>query len=509
MHSLTRLSLLALASTPSLALAQSFEEVTATVPNSIAVDDSGWYYSDRLGYFYTDENSYPWTFVEGSEWWYTSPDGWWYAYSVQNGPAPDTTLAQSDIDAIRAVLTASMEELEIPGVAYAIKFAGQPAFTDALGVKSLETEEPLDAADRFRIGSASKTFTGMAILQLIGQELIGLDIPISTYLPDEVLSNYDKDAITIRMLLQHTSGVSTYTNFINEWNFPYILERTRVWTNEELVEIVNSNFDSDTPGYGIVFTPGAGWSYSNTNTVLLGMIVEAVTGRTIHEYINTELVGALGLADTYYPAPGESEIAGQHTQGYIDWVDFFGEPSLPTGMTDATVYDASGVGPAGPIISNVEDLAIWAEALALNRRLISSSWQQLHVNTNGFVNFTPSIPSVAYGLQLVKELDQQNQSAVPNIAHRGQIAGYDTVMIYLTEVDCAIVLMCNRTLPIVDGSIISGLEVGVYDMFQILFPEMVERYSYADTTGANAALEAKQAESTKPQPFGRRIMSEY
>jgi len=402
-----------------------------------------------------------------------------------------------------------MAELEIPGIAYAIKFAGQPAFTDALGIKDLETNDPLDAADRFRIGSASKTFTGMATLQLLGQNRIGLDIPVSTYLPDDVLTNYARDVITIRMLMQHTSGISSYTNFIQEWNFPYIYDRERIWTNAELVELVDENFASTTPGYGKVFDPGSSWSYSNTNTVLLGMIVEEVTGQTIHDYVNTELIDVLGLENTYYPAPGDSVIDGVHTKGYVDWVNFFGEASLPEGMTDVTLYDPSGVGPAGPIISNVEDLAIWVEALALNRSLITTPWQQLHVNTKGFINFTPNIPSVAYGLQLVKELDQKHQSAVPNIAHRGQISGYDTVMMYLTEVNCAIVMVCNRTLRVDDGKIISGLEVGVYDMFKILFPEMVERYAYTGpTTETPEQLRATKS-AERRLPFANLPLSEY
>jgi D-alanyl-D-alanine carboxypeptidase len=492
-----------------LASIHPIENLENYVPGTVRADASGWHYANSIGFYHAVRGVFPWTYLEDSGWWYATESGWWYGHSMKSGGTGNSTVTQEQLDQIHDVLEASMAYYEIPGVAYAIKFAGQPAITGALGVKDLETQEPLHASDRFRIGSASKTFTGMAILQLLDRQLIGIDHPISNYLPDDLLVNYDRDTITIRMLLQHTSGIASYTNIIEEWNLPYIFEREKEWTKEELVELVDGYFSDETPGYGMTFDPGDGWSYSNTNTVLLGLIVENVTGRSIHNYINYELVGALGLTNTYYPAPGESVIEGEHTKGYMDWVNFTGADFVPAGMTDVTVYDASGVGPAGPIISNVEDLCTWIEALAYNRMLISKDWQQLHVNTNGFISFMPTIPSVSYGFQLVKELDQEHQSAIPNIAHRGQISGYDTVMIHLSEVDCSIAMMSNRTLPIVNNEVASGLEVGVYAMFEILFPEMLERYSYGDSSTMDVGRYEKVKNTRPKTSFQTRALSEY
>lgn len=460
------------------------------IPGVMTFDESGWHYADRVGRFYND---YPWIYVEGSEWWYVGRDGWWFPYSLHYSSIDPHEVTQEQIDEINTMLEASMESYEIPGIAYAIKFAGQPAVTQALGVRSLEDGDPLDAEDRFRVGSTSKSFMGMAILHLINEGELGLDMPISTYLPTEVLSGYDKDAITIRMLLQHTSGINTYTNIVDDWNMPYVFDRERVWTNEELVELVNANVDSSKKELGKLFSPGESWSYSNTNTVLLGIIIKQISGKTPEVYLNEDIIPLIGLKNTWMAGPGEPEIAEPYMEGYMDWQNFNSESFLPAGMTNVTVYDTSGVGPAGAVISNVEELAIWAEALAHNRYIISADWQQLHVNTNGFISFTPKLISVSYGLHLVKELDLKHNSAVPNIAHRGQISGYDTVMIYFTEVNCAITMVCNRTLPIVDGEVLSGLNIGVYNMIEILFPEMVEKYKYEGTAqaGDESPIEVK------------------
>ena len=481
------------------------------IPGAMSFDDSGWMYADRLGFFKGD---YPWIYVEGSEWWYTSPDGWWYPYSMRHGTPANQSISADKWGEIEGKVSASMAKYQIPGIAYAVKFAGQDPIVRALGVRDVASGEALRPTDRFRIGSTSKSFMGGAILQLIANGSIGIDHPVGMYLPDNVLTGYDREAITIRMLLQHTSGINNYTNVIDEWNVPYIFERDRVWRMEELVAMVDANVNREEPWLGKLFEPGSSWSYSNTNTVLLGIILERVSGLAVSDYLNRKVIPAAGLTQTYSPNPGESEIRGEHSRGYMDWQDFTGADFVPAGLSDVTVYDPTGVGPAGAVVSTVGDLTRWAEALAFNRSLIPSEIQQLHVNTHGFIATSLNLPSVSCGFHLIKELDQMHASAVPNIAHRGQISGYDTVMMYLTEVDCAIVMVCNRTLPMQGDHVISGLEVGVYEMINILFPEMVAKWREPFLGSApmdQLSVHSNESPSTRSEsaPFRAFPMSEY
>ena len=278
-------------------------------------DDSGWMYADRLGFFKGD---YPWIYVEGSEWWYTSPDGWWYPYSMRHGTPVDQSISADKWGEIEGKVSAAMAKYQIPGIAYAVKFAGQDPIVRALGVRDVTTREALKPTDRFRIGSTSKSFMGVAILQLIANGSIGMDHPVGMYLPDNVLTGYDREAITIRMLLQHTSGINNYTNVIDEWNVPYIFERDRVWRMEELVAMVDANVNREEPWLGN-FEPGTGWSLFQYQNTVLGNHLEAgsVEGSDLLE----SQYPSMRAQPTYSPNTGESEIRGAF-QGYMDWQDF-------------------------------------------------------------------------------------------------------------------------------------------------------------------------------------------
>lgn len=387
--------------------------------------------------------------------------------------APEITPQQ--FAAIHDIVEAALTANEIPGILYGIKFPGQETLAFAQGVSNVDTEEPLQPDDRFRIGSASKTFIGMAALRLIQQGELGFEHSISDYLPPAVLSNYDRDSITIRMLLRHTTGVNNYTNIIDDWFFPYIENRTRIWTNEELVELINVRYAASPPEGGKVFDPGQGWFYSNTNTVLLGMIVEEITGQPIGQHITETFITPLGLADTFYPAPGESVIPGFFTSGYTNWADFTGEPSLPSTLEDVTVYDPSGVGPAGPMISTVADLCAWMEVIARNDEVIGD-FRRGHIDWRYFTSFSGSTggeSTGSYGMNLAHEPDTNNNADYYIVGHRGQISGYDTAMMYLPDQEVALVLVCNRSLLFGEGLPTNALEVALNDIIEVLYPEMI------------------------------------
>lgn len=388
------------------------------------------------------------------------------------------------VAAIRQILDRSISSYEIPGIVYSIKAPGREPWMDARGVRDSTSREALGTSDRFRIGSASKTFVGMAALQLIQQRKLRFEQPISAYLPANVLSNYAKDKITIRMLLQHTSGINNYTEIEEDWFIPYIMNRTRVWTNEELVQLINARYSNPPSAAGKFADPGVVWYYSNTNTVLLAMIVEKITGKTIREVITENFINRLGLRETVYPAPGQSTMPAPFTRGYMDWANFIGLDELP-GYSDVTVYDPSGVGPAGPMISSVRDLSVWVEALVRDEALLPD-FRAGHIDWKYYIDFNGSTSGPrpgGYGMNIAHEPDYQNNADYYIIGHRGQISGYDTAMMYLPEKNVSVVMVCNRSLKFAQGFPTNALEAGMNAMIKVLYPDLIANNQMPPATG--------------------------
>lgn len=376
---------------------------------------------------------------------------------------------------IQELVDRALRDYEIPGILYSVKFVGEPAWNQARGLRDRSTGAALQADDYFRIGSASKTFIGMAALKAIEEKRLGLDSTINGLLPAEVLNNYPKNQITVRMLLSHTSGINSYTNYIEDWFIPYIFNRTRVWTDRELIQLVNSKFRD--PQLGQVATPGAVWSYSNTNTVILGVILEQLYGKPIRQLIQEWFISPLGLSKTIYPAPGENRMPEPYARGYMNWANYVQEPSLPATDTDVSQYDPSGVGPAGAIVSTVGDLAKWIEAMA-QLDIGSGSYRRGHFDWRYFTAFganaaNPAYGISSYGLHLAHEPDSTNGADYWIVGHRGQISGYDTAMMYVPEYDCAIVVACTRSLKNAPGLPTNAATVALNGMVNILFPKLI------------------------------------
>jgi D-alanyl-D-alanine carboxypeptidase len=391
-------------------------------------------------------------------------------------PASSSVILTADNKAkIQQLVDNAIQTYSIPGIMYAVKFVGEQPWTQARGVRDVTTSTALQPDDRFRIGSASKTFTGMATLKAIEDKKLTLETTLDKVLPADVLSNYPKNLITVRMLLSHTSGINSYTNFIDDWFIPYIYDRTRVWTDRELIDLVNSKFSD--PELGQIATPGAVWSYSNTNTVILGYILEQIYGKPIRTLIQDWFIGPLGLAKTTYPAPGESVMPEPYAHGYMNWANYVSEPSLPSTDLDVSQYDPSGVGAAGAIVSTVGDLAKWMEAIAQTSPG-SPDYRRGHIDYRYYIGFgagsyTAGYAQSSYGLQIAHEPDSTNNADYWIVGHRGQISGYDTSMMYLPEVDCAIVVCCTRSLKNAPGFPTNANTVALNGIVNILFPKLV------------------------------------
>jgi D-alanyl-D-alanine carboxypeptidase len=224
------------------------------------------------------------------------------------------------------------------------------------GTADKTTGDAVRPGDRFRVGSATKTFVATVVLQLVGEGRLSLDDTVEHWLPGAVSGNgNDGSKITVRQLLQHTSGLFNYTD-----DFPEIssvdgfqADRYTTWTPEQLVAIATRHKPD--------FAPGAKWEYSNTNYILAGMIIERITGHSWQKEVTGRIIQPLDLRHTLPPIT-YPRVPGRHLHGYSN----FGE-SGPT--IDVTDLNPSAAGAAGAMISTTADMTRFYSAL-LNGRLL-------------------------------------------------------------------------------------------------------------------------------------------
>jgi CubicO group peptidase (beta-lactamase class C family) len=183
-------------------------------------------------------------------------------------------------------------EADVPGASIAIVSPAGSWF-GASGVANTQTRTPLKADDRFQIGIITKTFVATTVLQLVQEGKLRLDDKLTQLLPDRVTKNVPNAAnITLRQLLQHTSGIADYTDvlFTQAATNPGVF--LQEWQPEELVGLIN--------GVPPLVNPGEAWRYSSTNFVLVGLIVEATTDRSIGREIRDRILTPLGIDSTFF-----------------------------------------------------------------------------------------------------------------------------------------------------------------------------------------------------------------
>jgi D-alanyl-D-alanine carboxypeptidase len=262
----------------------------------------------------------------------------------------------ADVPALTAArldraLARAQKALLLPGVEATVIFADGSTWTGAAGLADVAAGRPVEPTTPFAAASVTKTFTSALILRYVDQGLIRLDDPLARWLP--AWPNARK--ITIRMLLNHTSGIPDY--FRNpKLDLALNKDKKRSWTSAEILERYVPK--------GAVFPPGKGWAYSNTNYLLLGEVAAAVGGAPWEELVRRELIEPLGLDATYVQGfelpPAAPALAYQIIDG------FYGP--TPQARTDgSTVVPfrsvATAAGAAGAIASTTGDLARWARAL--------------------------------------------------------------------------------------------------------------------------------------------------
>lgn len=288
---------------------------------------------------------------------------------------------------------AKVHHAGIPGVFAEVR-DGDQVWRGAAGVADLETDRPVTAEMRHRVGSISKTFTAAAILQQVERGEIALDTPISHYLPRAVPGERG-GAITVRMLLNHTSGLAEYLPYAypSLKAFPRLANTTpqslddnrfQRFHRTDLIEMGVRAPAVGTPGS----SPGV---YSNTNYQILCELLELVTGITAEKCITQNVIERAGLRDTELPIG--AQMSGSHSQMYEAWFGMIDPPR------DYSVYDMSWVGPSASLISTVADLNRFYGLLLAGEIVNETSLAQMQ-RTVPVISFEGK--TIHYGLGLHK-----------------------------------------------------------------------------------------------------------
>lgn len=310
--------------------------------------------------------------------------------------------------AVDSIVEAAMHDGPIPGVSVAITRGGVPVLMRGYGYADLEHGVPAVEKTVYRIGSVTKQFTAAAIMRLVEQGRIELDDPVSEYLPG--LASWAGE-VTIHQLLNHTSGVKSYTSLGPTWMEIMPLDRT----HEQMVALFR---DAPTD-----FAPGEQWRYNNSGYYLLGMIIEKVTGQSYAEYLEEEFYGPLGLDATVYCSEGP--LIPNRAEGYVVQDGEF-RNDAPISMTQP--YSA------GSLCSTVGDLARWARALARGEVVSPASYRQMIEPTR---LADGKEQAYGYGLSTGKLGEE------PYVAHGGGINGFISQLAYYPEADVAIAVLSN------------------------------------------------------------------
>lgn len=292
--------------------------------------------------------------------------------------------------------------------------AGEVILKKGLGYANMEWRVPNTPDTKFRVGSVTKQFTAILILQLVEEGLVDLDGRITDYVPD--YPRPQGDLVTIHHLLNHTSGIPSYTGLPG-----FMEENTRdPFVPDSLVAIVS--------GMPLEFEVGTEYRYNNSGYFILGLIIERVTGNPYHVVLRERLLDPLGLRDTGY----------DHTREIQDNAAF-GYSRTLTGYEVAPYLHSSVPYAAGMMYSTVEDLYRWDRAIASRDDRIledSGSWERM---------FTPGLSDYGYGW-IIREVQMEDDGpTVSIIQHGGGIFGFATAFRRFPDEGNTVIVMDNTT----------------------------------------------------------------
>jgi D-alanyl-D-alanine carboxypeptidase len=346
------------------------------------------------------------------------------------GAVLETSATEKRDAALADAIRSGMQRASIPGAIVGVWREGEPPYVSAFGVSDTASGEPMATDLSMRIGSNTKAFVVTAILMLADQGKLGLDDPIDRYVKD-VPSG---DRITLRQLAQMRSGLYDYSNDTNK-DIPQ--QPFRKWTPQKLLEVAFR--------HPLVFPPGSAFDYCNTNTILLGLVVEKVSGQSLASFIDQNILKPEGLGHTVFPAG--VEIPPPHAHGYF---------KMPDGtIVDATDWNPSWGWASGNMISTLDDMRVWTRDLAIGK-LTSLAMKQ---EQQQFLPAPAEGDGALYGLAL------ENQNGW--IGHNGNIMSYMVYPYYLPSERMTMVVMLNS------GADIPGSWLMIQNITRIISPTNV------------------------------------
>lgn len=304
------------------------------------------------------------------------------------------------------VMNEAVPDPDGPGLAVLVARGDQILYRGARGRASIELGVALSPDHVMRIGSVTKQFAAAALLKLVDQGRASLDDPLSTYLPDYP----NAQGIRLHQLLDHTAGIRNYTDL------PGYMDQSirRDLSTAKLIDV----FAHEKPD----FAPGERWSYSNSGYVLVGAVIEKITGKPWHAYLNEALLEPLGLAHTRYGADG-AVIAG-----FADGYSLAGGQTARAAMISMTQPHA-----AGALVSTLDDLWHWNLALHRGRVLQEATYRRMITPTG------PAAVGQAYGYGI----GGGSLRGRPVLAHDGGIPGFLSKLMWLPEQQLTVVSLRN------------------------------------------------------------------
>ena len=329
--------------------------------------------------------------------------------------------------ALDAAIPAAMQKASVPGALVGIWQDGRAPYVRTFGVRNVATRQPMARDLYMRIGSTSKTFTVTAILLLADQGKLGLDDPIDRYVTGVPSGNQ----ITLRQLAAMRSGLYNYTDDTNQ---DLSQQPFRQWAPRELLEIAGR--------HPLLFPPGSAFDYSNTNTVLLGMVVEKVSGQSLASFIEQNILQPVGMTRTVFPAG--AEMPSPHARGYF---------KMPDGkVVDATDWNPSWGWASGNMISTLDDMRVWTRDFAMGK-LLSPAMKR---ERDRFLPAPQEGDGALYGLAI----ENQNGWA----GHNGNIMSYMAYPYYLPSERITMVVLLNS------GVDVPGSWAMMQDITRIITP---------------------------------------
>jgi CubicO group peptidase (beta-lactamase class C family) len=322
-----------------------------------------------------------------------------FSLLVLNAQSLETTIDQ--------LLTTRYPASE-PGVTALVAKNGKVVYRKAFGMANLELDIPMNPQHVFEIGSITKQFTSVAILMLMEQGKLSLQDEITVHIPDYPTQG---KKITIHQLLNHTSGIKSYT----EMESFRSLARTDMSPTELIDVFKNEPMD---------FDPGEEYRYNNSAYIILGHIIEVVSGQSYAEFVEQQIFRKLGMKNSHYGSM--PKIIKHRASGY--------QPT-DTGFQNAEYLSLTLPYAAGSIMSCVDDMLLWAQAIH-NNTLISEKSKQLAFTGGRLNNGTP----IYYGYGF--SIDEIN--GIPTIEHGGGIFGYETYGIYVPGENMYAIVLTNR-----------------------------------------------------------------